>query len=98
MGPTMFRPASRPILLVLTAVLPAGCGDGASAERPRVVVFAAASTTEPLGQFAEAFQQRRGATVVTNFASTAALAQQILHGAPADLFLSASTQWADAVA
>jgi len=62
-----------------------------------VTVFGAASTTNALGDLCEAFRNENGAKVVENFASSSALAQQILSGAEAEVFLSANVKWADAV-
>ena len=62
-----------------------------------VLVFGAASTTQALGEACAAFETKEGGRVATSFASSSALAQQIIHGARADLFLSANVAWADAV-
>jgi molybdate transport system substrate-binding protein len=57
-----------------------------------VLVFAAASTRDAMEEVIEAF---RGGQVKGVYASTAALSRQILDGAPASIFLSASKAWAD---
>ncbi|MEU8047478.1 molybdate ABC transporter substrate-binding protein [Micromonospora echinofusca] len=77
----------------------AGCGGGnasggGSAGGPRaggtVTVFAAASLTEAFTRLGRDFEASGGATVVFNFAGSAALAAQINQGAPADVFASAA--------
>jgi molybdate transport system substrate-binding protein len=57
-------------------------------------VFAAASTAGPLEEIATAFRAETGVEVLTSVASSSTLAQQIMQGAEADLFLSASRDWA----
>ncbi len=63
----------------------------------RVVVSAAASTQDAVAEIARRFTSRTGAAVDINVGSSSALANQILQGAPADVYLSANRQWADAV-
>ena len=60
-------------------------------------VSVAASTKEVLEALASDFKAKNGVTVHVNAGPSSGLANQILAGAPADLFLSASQQWADAV-
>lgn len=60
-----------------------------------IVVFAAASTTEAVEALAARFFARTGNVVVPSFAASSALARQIDHGAPADIFLSAHPRWMD---
>jgi molybdate transport system substrate-binding protein len=66
-------------------------------QRP-IVVFAAASTTNAIGQIKRQFAEATGLTVQTGYGSSAALAQQIVNGAGADVFLSADVAWADYLA
>ena len=44
------------------------------------------------------FTKDTGVAVQTSYAASSTLAQQIVHGAEADLFLSADTKWADYLA
>jgi len=54
---------------------------------------AAASDVEPVfGALCESYKQKTGRDVVLSFASSGALAKQIEHGAPFDLFVSASEE------
>lgn len=62
-----------------------------------VVVFAAASMKTALDEVADAFEAATGHQVTISYAGSNALAQQIIAGAPADLFLSAAVNWMDAV-
>lgn len=61
-----------------------------------VTVFAAASTKTALDQIATEWQQETGHVVRISYGGSATLARQVLAGAPANLFLSASTDWMDA--
>jgi len=55
-----------------------------------IIVFAAASLTDPFRELAARFQQEHpGVKVTFNFAASSILRTQILQGAPADLFASA---------
>ena len=62
-----------------------------------VVVFAAASLKTALDPIAAKFQTETGNTVTISYAGSNALAKQIIEGAPADIFISASKQWMDEV-
>lgn len=62
-----------------------------------VVVFAAASMKTALDEVADTFEATTGHQVTISYAGSNALAQQIIAGAPADLFLSAAVNWMDAV-
>ncbi|MDN5930976.1 MAG: molybdate ABC transporter substrate-binding protein [Pseudonocardia sp.] len=82
----------------------AGCGGGGSpsaaepapgsAERTvtgAATVFAAASLTESFTEIGAAFEAANpGTTITFNFAGSTTLAQQIISGAPADVFASAN--------
>ena len=61
-------------------------------------MFAAASTTNALDEIKAQFTKDTGVAVETNYAASSTLAQQIVHGAEADLFISADTKWADYLA
>lgn len=69
-----------------------------------VLVFAAVSLADAVGEIGRAFTERAGATptsagahvaVRTSFAASSVLARQIEEGAPADLFVSADPDWMD---
>ncbi len=80
--------------LVFAAALPFGALTAAADE---VTVFAAASMKTALDQVAADWQAETGNTTVISYAGSSALAKQIIAGAPADLFISASTSWMDTV-
>jgi molybdate transport system substrate-binding protein len=59
-------------------------------------VSAAASLKEAINEIAEKYvASHAGTTVIRNFGASGALAGQIENGAPADIFISASTEWID---
>ena len=77
---------------VLLAAAVSGCGgDGSASEPRRVVVLAAASLTDVLGQLAREHEDAHpGVDVVVSTGASSALAQQVVAGAPADLLAAAS--------
>lgn len=60
-----------------------------------VTVFAAASLKTALDGIAADWTAQTGTVVTLSYGGTPALAKQIAAGAPADIFLSASTAWMD---
>jgi molybdate transport system substrate-binding protein len=63
-----------------------------------VTVFAAASLATALGEIEQRYEDATGQGVTVSLAGSSALARQIQQGAPADVFISASPEWMDAVA
>jgi len=60
-----------------------------------ITVFAAASLKNAVEDVARAFSERTGIPVRTSYAASSAIARQIEQGAPADVFISADTDWMD---
>ena len=58
-------------------------------------MFAAASMKNALDDIDAAYAAKTGAKVVASYAASSTLAKQIEQGAPADIFLSADTDWMD---
>ncbi|MEV4065096.1 molybdate ABC transporter substrate-binding protein [Nonomuraea dietziae] len=96
------RALALPAALAIAVVL-SGCGSGrpsastasgpaAAGDGPKeVTVFAAASLTGTFTELGKAFEAAHpGTSVRFNFGSSATLAQQIVQGAPADVFAAAS--------
>lgn len=65
--------------------------------RADITVFAAASLKGGLDEAAAAWSAESGQRVRLSFAGSSALARQIMQGAPADIFISASPDWMDVV-
>lgn len=59
----------------------------------KVIVFAAASTTNAMTDIAKLYEQEKGNPITLSFASSSTLAKQIENGAPADIFISANPKW-----
>ena len=58
-----------------------------------VLVFAAASAAPAIRAASASFTERTGTTVTVSGAATSTLAQQIVRGAPAQIFVSAHPRW-----
>jgi molybdate transport system substrate-binding protein len=67
----------------------------ALAQNKSLTVFAAASMKNALDDINTAFTARTGVKIVASYAASSTLAKQIEQGAPADIFLSADTDWMD---
>ena len=74
-----------------TPAAPGSSASGSSSLQGTVTVFAAASLKESFTAIGKDFEQANpGTTVTFSFGSSSGLAQQIIQGAPADVFASAS--------
>jgi molybdate transport system substrate-binding protein len=60
-----------------------------------LVVLGASSLTDALNEIGPAFTARTHRGVTLSYAASSALARQIEAGAPADVFMSADTEWMD---
>jgi molybdate transport system substrate-binding protein len=65
------------------------------AAQETIVVFAAASLKNAIDDINAAFSKQAGLKVAASYAASSALARQIEHGAPADIFISADRDWMD---
>ena len=66
-----------------------------SARAGTIIVFAAASLTDALGDAGKAYQAKTGNSAVFSFASSSILAKQIEASGGADVFMSADSDWMD---
>jgi molybdate transport system substrate-binding protein len=85
-------------IFVALAIL---CGSSASpapAQDKSITIFAAASMKNALDEIDSAFTAKTGIKVIASYAASSVLAKQIEQGAPADIFLSADTDWMDYLA
>jgi molybdate transport system substrate-binding protein len=90
------------ILLFLACIFLAAQGCTTSKESAaegdrQVLLMAAASTQDALEKIADRLRRRGGPALTISPAGSNVLAQQIIAGAPGDLFLSANQSWADEV-
>ncbi len=66
-----------------------------TSERPALLVFAAASLTNVLGELSPTWEKQSGVAVKLSFAASSVLARQIEAGGKADVFVSADQEWMD---
>ena len=74
------------------------CGSALSpalAQDKSLTVFAAASMKNALDDVDAAYSAKTGVRIVASYAASSTLAKQIEQGAPADIFVSADTDWMD---
>ena len=67
----------------------------AAAQDKILTIFAAASLKNALDDVDAAYSAKSGVKVVVSYAASSALAKQLEQGAPADIFMSADTDWMD---
>ena len=72
-----------------------GAAQAGAPAAPDLVVLAAASLTDALNEIGPAYTAATHRGVRLAYAASSALARQIEAGAPADVFLSADTDWMD---
>ena len=90
----MFRGCSLFRALVIALL----CAGPQSARAADLTVFAAASLKDALDAVDAAFTKRTSQSIAASYAASSALAKQIEEGAPADIFISADTDWMDELA
>jgi molybdate transport system substrate-binding protein len=67
----------------------------AAAQDKTITVFAAASMKNALDDIDAAYAAKTGVKIVVSYGPGSGLAKQIEQGAPADVFISADTDWMD---
>lgn len=91
----------RPRLMIVLALIMGtinGCQNHARQDNPRLTVLVAASTIDVMTEFAENYQRKTGVTIDMAAGPSNGLARQIIAGAPADVYVSASPEWATLLA
>ncbi|HEY0848486.1 MAG TPA: molybdate ABC transporter substrate-binding protein [Bradyrhizobium sp.] len=73
----------------------AGVALPAAAQDSTITVFAAASMKNALDDIDAAYTAKTGVKVTVSYGPSSGLAKQIEQGAPADVFISADTDWMD---
>jgi molybdate transport system substrate-binding protein len=81
-------------LVLLTCLAPETI---AAADKPGLTIYAASSLGDALQEIGANYSANTGIKVKFNFAASSLLARQIEAGAPADIFISADTDWMDYV-
>ncbi|MEH2530157.1 molybdate transport system substrate-binding protein [Bradyrhizobium sp. AZCC 1588] len=82
-------------LVLAFAVSLAAIPSPAPAQEKSLTIFAAASMKNALDEIDAAYAAKRGVKITVSYAASSALARQIEQGAPADIFISADTDWMD---
>src|SRR5438046_8859905 len=67
----------------------------AAAQDKSLTIFAAASMKNALDEIDAAYTAKSGVKITVSYAASPALAKQIEQGAPADVSISADTDWID---
>ncbi len=88
----MFRIAG---LFTAFVILAGASLSPAAAEDKTITVFAAASMKNALDEIDAAYTAKTGVKFSVSYAASSVLAKQIEQGAPADVFVSADTDWMD---
>ena len=86
-GPGVVRLLWPPLCALAAAAAIVGCSPGSEPER--LLVFAATSLINAIEEIRPAFQEKEGIELAVSYGASQMLAQQIVQGAPADLFISA---------
>lgn len=84
-------------LLAILCLGGCGKGDRSTPENPGLTLFVAASLTDVIQAIGALYEETHAVDVHYNFAGSGTLAQQLIAAPRADLFISASEQWMDAV-
>jgi molybdate transport system substrate-binding protein len=79
----------------LSIILCGSASSPAPAQDKSLTVFAAASMKNALDDVDAAYAAKTGTRIVASYAASSTLAKQIEQGAPADIFVSADTDWMD---
>jgi molybdate transport system substrate-binding protein len=79
----------------LVALACIGAARADDAKKPGLLVFAAASLANVLGELTPAWEKTSGVGVKLSFAASSVLARQIEAGSNADVFISADQEWMD---
>lgn len=82
-------------LLTAFMILAGAALSPVAAEDKTITVFAAASMKNALDEIDAAYTAKTGVKFSVSYAASSVLAKQIEQGAPADVFVSADTDWMD---
>ena len=82
------------ICAAFIVLLGAACSP-AAAQPKAITVFAAASMKSALDDIDAAYAAKTGVKITVSYAASSTLAKQIEQGSPADVFISADTDWMD---
>ncbi len=84
------------VCIALCLLLPA-CGAAKAPKQTEITVLAAASLKDALTQICADYEAEHDVTITVSYGASGALQQQIMQGAPADIFISAGQAQMDAL-
>lgn len=84
-------------LLALSSLY-GGAAGAQERKKPELLVFAAVSLTDVLGELSASWERASGVAVRLSFAASSVLARQIEAGGQAEVFISADQEWMDYLA
>jgi len=90
-----FKYPAKLVAAWVVALLHVGAVHADAPKQPEILVFAAASLSNVLGDLSAVWQKSAGVSVKLSFAASSLLARQIEAGGKADVFISADQEWMD---
>lgn len=91
----MVSPVQIKKIAIVSSIISLGLSISLSVKAESVTVYAAASLTNAINDLEKIYEKQNKVEVKTSYAGSSTLAKQIEAGAPADVFISADTQWMD---
>jgi len=91
----MVSPVQIKKIAIVSSIISLGLSISLSVKAESVTIYAAASLTNAMGDLEKIYEKQNNIEVKTSYAGSSTLAKQIEAGAPADIFISADTQWMD---
>lgn len=91
----MVSPIQIKKIAIVSSIISLGLSISLCAKAESVTVYAAASLTNAINDLEKIYEKQNKVEVKTSYAGSSTLAKQIEAGAPADVFISADTQWMD---
>lgn len=91
----MVSPIQIKKIVIVSSIISLGLSISLSVKAESVTVYAAASLTNAMSDLEKIYEKQNKVEVKTSYAGSSTLAKQIEAGAPADIFISADTQWMD---
>jgi len=91
----MVSPVQIKRIAIFSSIISLGLSISLSVKAEAVTVYAAASLTNAINDLEKIYEKQNNIEVKTSYAGSSTLAKQIEAGAPADVFISADTQWMD---
>lgn len=89
------RSRAATLVIALATLMPPLAAVARERQPPALLVFAASSLSNVLGDLSVAYTASSGVPVKLSFAASSVLARQIEAGGKADVFVSADQQWMD---